>query len=144
MSAEYTNNNYWDEFVDFAYAKKFEHEWLFPAPIEKNIFDQMLAFHFHNKNLYVTRAPDGWAFSVVRPVRSAWDIEFDWKQPETSLYLLDFLYSKCKKATARLWTQLYDNGIRATGMFYFRRGNPKPLTPRLLSKLFFEISKEAK
>jgi hypothetical protein len=139
---EYTDNPFWDEFVDFAYAKRFEHELLYPAPIEKSVFAQMLAFHFHNKNLYVTRAPDGWAFSVVRPVRSAWDFDFDWKQPQTSLYFLELLYSKCKLATARLWSQLYDNGVRATGMFYLRRGNVRALTPRLLHKLFFEISRK--
>lgn len=139
MSPEYTNNNYWDDFVDFAYAKKFEHELLYPAPIEKSVFGQMLAFHFHNRNLYVTRSPDGWAFTVIRPVRSAWDYQFDWKQPQTTLYLLDFLYSKCKKATLRLWTQFYERGIKPTGFFYFRRDVAKPLNARLIKKLFHEV-----
>lgn len=132
----------WDEFVDFAYAKKFEHEWLFPAKMEKRVFDHMLAFHLKHKNLLVTRCLDGWAFSVVRPVRDAFNIEFDWQQPSTTLYFLDFLYSKCKLATARLLAQLHANGVRATGMFYLRRGNPRPLTSRLLHKLFFEISRK--
>mgnify|MGYP003341814723 CR=1 FL=1 len=84
----------WDQFVDFAYAKKHECKLLFPAPIERDVFNDMLAVHYHKQNLYLAKDGDEWGFAVLRPVRSAFDVEFQWDQPDTTLFLIDFLYSK--------------------------------------------------
>lgn len=126
----------WDEFVDFAYAKKHECKLLFPSEISKDLFGQMLAFHYHHKNLHLGKNGNEWGFAVFRPVRSADDIEFKWDQPETTLILLDFLYSKCKKTSFQIWKSFYNSNPKHTGIFYYRRGVPKPFTARLVSRFF--------
>ena len=141
MSPEYTNNNYWDSLVDFVFAKKQEHIHLLHHDIDRDVLDKMLAFHFHHKNLFVTRAPDGFAFCVVRPVKEVGEFDFDWEQPDSDLYLLDFLYSRCKKATLRIWQQICDT-IASRNIFYYRYGVPKMLTRRLVAKLFYEVGRK--
>lgn len=126
----------WDEFVDFAFQKKQEHEWLFPENIDKDTLDQMLAFHYHNKNLNLLRTKDGWAFVVFRPIKNAFDVNFNWEQPDSNLYLLDFLYSKCKYATLELWNMFCNRGVKPSSILYYRRGEPKPFTPKLVLKFF--------
>lgn len=124
----------WKEFVDFAYAKKAEHEWLFPAKIDKDVFSQMLAFHCHHKNLNIVKGTNDWAFVVIRPIKHALDVDFNWEQPNSNLYLLDFLYSKCKHASLELWNMFCARGVKPSSMLYYRRGNPKPLTANLVFK----------
>jgi hypothetical protein len=126
----------WKEFVDFAYAKKAEHEWLFPAKIDKDVFSQMLAFHCHHKNLNIIKGNNDWAFVVFRPIKHAFDVDFNWEQPDSNLYLLDFLYSKCKYATLELWNMFCARGVRPSSILYYRRGKPKPFTPKLVLKFF--------
>lgn len=111
--------------------------------IERDLLDKMLAFHYHNRNLFWTPAPDGFAFAVVRPVKEVGEVEFDWEQPESDIYLLDFLYSSCKKATLRLWKQVCDT-ITSRNIFYYRFGRLKTLDRRLVAKLFYEVGRKDK
>ena len=126
----------WDQFVNFAYAKKAEHEWLFPAKIDKDVFGQMLAFHCHHKNLYIVKGANDWAFGVMRPIKHAFDVDFNWEQPDSNLYLLDFLYSKYKYATLELWNMFCGKGIKPSSILYYRKGKPKQFTPKLVFKFF--------
>jgi hypothetical protein len=126
----------WNQFVDFAYSKKAEHEWLFPAKIDKDVFEQMLAFHYNHKNLHIVKSGDDWSFVVFRPIKHAFDVDFNWEQPDSRLYLLDFLYSKCKYATLELWNMFCNLGVKPSSILYYRRGEPKPFTPKLVLKFF--------
>jgi hypothetical protein len=143
MSPEYTANSYWDAFVDFVFIKKQEHQHMLHHDIERDLLDKMLAFHHHNRNLFWTPSPDGFAFMVVRPVKEVGEVEFDWEQPESDIYLLDFLYSSCKKATLRLWKQMCDT-IASRNIFYYRFGRLKTLDRRLVAKLFYEVGRKDK
>jgi|APGre2960657373_1045057.scaffolds.fasta_scaffold69631_2 hypothetical protein len=126
----------WDEFVDFAYSKKLEHKLLFPEDLEKETLDQMLTFHFHNKNLYLAKNGDEWSFAVLRPVKHALDVVFNWEQPESDILLLDYLYSKCKKSTLLMWNMFCERNMKPSAIVYYRRGKPKLATKELMFNFF--------
>jgi hypothetical protein len=126
----------WDEFVDFAYSKKLEYKWLFPEDLEKETLDQMLTFHFHNKNLLLTKDGDEWSFVVLRPIKHVLDVVFNWEQPESDIILLDFMYSKCKKASLTLWNMFCIKNLKPSAIVYYRRGKPKLMNKTLLFNFF--------
>jgi hypothetical protein len=128
------NAGLWDQFVDFAYDKKAEHEWLFPKGIDKDTLAKMLGFHCCHKNLHIVKNDNDWAFVVLRPIKHAFDVEFTWEQPDSSLYLLDFLYSKCRHATLKLWSMFYSRGIKPSSILYYRKGELRECTPKLVLK----------
>jgi hypothetical protein len=126
----------WTEFVDFAWEKKSQHELLFPADIEKDVFDQLLSFHFLHKNLYMAKDGDEWSFGVMRPIEDPFNPWFNWEQKEGDFLLLDFLYCKSKKTCLRLWNMFCKNVTGKKMIVYHRRGKTKRLTKELVLKFF--------
>jgi hypothetical protein len=128
----------WKDFLKFANHVAHKHPSLFQTT-DTDVLREYLSFHQLHGNLFIV---DG-AFMVLHPVLQKED-DFDWSQPESSIYKADVLYATSKQAVKRLLQEIAKADRKMEKVYANRRGRLIEWDARLTIKFLYGKEKSTR
>jgi len=120
----------WESFIKLAGHVAHKHPTLFQTT-DADVLREYLSFHQLHGNLFIV---DG-AFMVLHPVLKK-DDDFDWTQPNSSIYKADVLYATSKQTVKRLLQEIAKSDRKMEKVYANRRGRLIEWDARLTIKFF--------